>query len=768
MAEQKINEQKEIVVLTDEVEAVRKLPDMYIGRVQNPGFLNCIREVVQNGLDEIMKGNTNNYNMKVSYDERNHNVIVEDNGQGIVLDKLAIVYSKLHSSSNYDKVEGSGDYSSGKNGAGGCVTNFLSKFFIAESYRMDGTAMRVTFEEGYLKKEQKIKCPKGKHGVIVSFSPSDIMGFIDIKTQVIIDLLYDMVHLCKVGTKLTFNWIDINGRPDHIDIINKNGIYDLLNKVCEKSVITPIHYIRDNGTQKVELLITYDIKNMDDAEVLGYVNTCPTSGGTHIDGMMDGVIKYFRDYMNKIYLANNKKLSVNASDIRTGLRAVVSGFHIKPLFSGQSKEYFSKEDMKPFVTQVTLDALSEWSQNNPGDMQKVCKYLKDVAEIRIKSEGEKIKLTDKYTASVISGLPDKYKKPNGKGPFELILTEGDSAAGGMENNRDKQTQGIYPIRGKISNAFTTPVKKFFENAEISGLLRIMGYNQYNKKFDPLILKPEKIIIATDADPDGAHIESLLMMFFLKYFPFVIQQGKLYGAKPPLYGVETKQGMKFFADNMEYIRYVQDSFCKNSMIKNSYNKGLTKRDITEILYRNMDYVKYVDHVSRLYSIDPLLLEFVLYHREELNDFNKFKKTIERQYKFTKVSKENGTIMIRGLVGSKYQTVFCDQRLLNESKDIINLIDKNYNYLVLNHKKCTMYEFMTTFNTFEPKGITRYKGLGEMAPKLLGESTIIPGMGRTLRQYTIEDVKKEIKYVRDMQSDKALFIKDVGVIRREDIV
>ena len=442
-------QQKKIQIIDDPVEAVRKLPDVYIGALGNAGYLNMYREIVQNSLDEIIKGNTLDKNIIISFDERTHTCIIEDNGQGIDINMLVPVFSVLHSSSNYDKKEGSGEYSSGKNGMGATITNYLSKFFIVESYRPDGSAGKVEFEEGRINSKglQNIKSKKDKHGLITTFCPSDMMGQITVTVDEIRNLTWLITNLCLPGTRITFNTIDSMGRANKVIIENKNGIVDLLNSICEKKVVNPVYYTEDNGTMKAEVLFSYDIANMDDPIVMGFANMCPTTGGTHIDGYLDAIIKYFRDYMNKIYLVNNKKLQVNAQDIRTGLRAVVSVFHVAPMFSGQSKQFFSKEDMKGFIYDVTLKALENWAQSNPNELQKICKYLKEVCEIRMKSDNEKIKMSDKYTASVVSGMPAKYKKPNGKGPFELWIVEGDSCASAMENNRDKASQAIFPIRG---------------------------------------------------------------------------------------------------------------------------------------------------------------------------------------------------------------------------------------------------------------------------------------------------------------------------------
>ena len=438
-----IKQQKQMEYLNSSLEAVRTLPDVYIGALGDKGFKNMYREIVQNSLDEIIKGYSIDKNIIISYDARNHVCIVEDFGQGINLDDLEKVFSILHSSTNYHKKEGSGEYSSGKNGMGATITNYLSRMFNVESYRMDGTAAAVEFIEGVVSKPlHKIKPKKGKHGLITTFAPSEMMGEITVTDKELFDLTWLITHLCSIGTRVVFNSIDVMGQKHKSVIENKRGIYEMIDSICQAPAIKPIYYTTDNGTMKVEVLLTYDVANMDEPRILEFANMCPTNGGTHIDGFLDGVVKYFRDYMNKIYLANNKKLTVNAQDIRTGLRAVVSVYHINGLFGGQSKEVFTKTDMKPYIYKATLDALKEWSSSNPNDLQKICKYLKDICAIRTKSDNDKVKMSDKYKASSLGqGLPAKYKKPNGKKNIEVWICEGDSAASGMENQRDKQTQG---------------------------------------------------------------------------------------------------------------------------------------------------------------------------------------------------------------------------------------------------------------------------------------------------------------------------------------
>lgn len=706
---EKINKQDKIEFLESDLQAVRQLPDVYIGALGNHGFINMYREIVQNSLDEIIKGNTLDKHVIISYDARSHVVIVEDAGQGIPTDILAKVFSKLHSSSNYNKVAGSGKYSSGKNGMGATITNFLSKFFIVESYRMDGSAARVEFEEGELKKQKKLKCPNSKHGLVTTFAPSDMMGEITVTPQELYNLTWHIVHLCKIGTKIIFNSIDINGKKNRSIIENKNGIFEMLDATVDKRVIEPIYFTQDNGTMKVEVLFTYDLANMDgDPRIIGFANMCPTDGGTHIDGFLDGIVKYFRNYMNKIYLANNKKLTVTAQDIRTSLCAVVSAFHIEPMFTGQSKEVFSKQDMKPYMVEATLKGLEEWASTNPNDLQKIAKYLKEICEIRSKQDKEKVKMSDKYATSVITGYPAGYKKPNGNKNIEVLIFEGKSAS--PENARDKSCQGIIGVRGKMPNPFTTPTKKYFENEEVAGLFKIFGYNGYSRKFDPKKFKPSKVIIMTDADADGAHIRCLIFGMFLRYLPFVIEEGKLYAGNPPLYGIEAGKKKIYFNDNIDYIKYIQNLFCSNNTICNiNTRKKYTKKDITQILYKNMYYVAEINRVAGTYSLDPEFLEFVLYNKDLT--FKRFKSTIEKKYRFIEVSNNNGTVLISGLVNSKIQTLFLNDRLLNDCNEIIKMINKSEQYYLINGTKTSIYELMIMFNKLEPKNLTRYKGLGK---------------------------------------------------------
>lgn len=753
-----MKKQKEIKILGSEVEAVRKLPDVYIGALGNKGFINMIREIIQNCFDEQMKGNNTNPFIRCSYDEITHIVSVEDFGQGIPYHQQALVFSKLHSSSNYDKEEGSGEYSSGKNGMGATITNFLSKAFVVESFRVDEPkAHRVSFVEGELTKEEDFPNKDKRTGLRTVFQPSDMMGDITVTSDDVYNLIWKIIKLCKIGTKVEYTFTKKSGKSSTVMIENNRGIYEILDMICPKSLVAPIYMTYDNGTMKADILLTYDAKDINDQVIMSFGNTCPTDGGTHVDGFSAALIKYFKNYMNKIFLVNNrKKLVVNNTDICTGLRAVVSVYHIKPLFSGQSKEVFSKEDMKPFVAEVVANGLNEWAAAYPADLQKIATYIKNVCEIRSKQDTEKVKMADSYKTSVISGLPDKYIKPNKKGYFELIICEGDSAAAGMQNNRNKDCQGIFPIRGKMPNPYTTPTKKYFENEEVAGICKLCGYDKYQKNFDPNKFKPDKVIIAADADADADHIKCLVLGFFLRYMPFAVEAGKIYTAIPPLYGVEIGGKMNFYATEEQYAEYITKEFSKKySIYVSGQKKPMTKEQIIKLLVDNKDYRDILESAADNHAVEPELLEFLLINKDLPQ--KQLESKLKKVYRFMTTEKRNNTIIVTGAYNGSIKSVFMNQNLFNDCAKVLNFIRSNSSMkFVVDGYEASLYQLMMLFKKFTPDKVTRYKGLGEMPPTLLGSSTIIPGMGRTIRQYTSEDAESDFVHISGLQANKSVFL------------
>lgn len=751
---------KQIRTISNFAEAVRKTVTQYLGYTGNKGFINMIREIFQNSADELMKDDSPCNEIWVAFSEPDQEFAVRDNGRGIPHDSLIRVFTSQHTSSNYDKKPG--EFSSGRHGVGAKVTNACSEYFIVDSYIL-GVGKRAEFKLGDAStaKLKDLPTVKDKQGSTVTFRPHvPTMGQTTVTCEDVLRLINSLVPLLKQGAKINFIGEKTDGGKVKQTIINKDGLMDGLNAIIKKPIITPIHFgaLRDDKWMKAEIVFTFD--SADDNEIIhSYGNFCPTRDGTHVEGFLAGMSKYFRNYMNKFYLPAKSKLTITNNDVRVGLRAIVTCSHMEPEFTGQSKEIISNADLVPFVRDLTEASLEEWAKRNNNDLQKICKYFKDIAEIRTKAEGERAKVKVKEVSS-ISGLPKKFVKPTGKKNLELFIMEGDSAVGPAKNNRDNTCQGLFPIRGKIVNVMAATREKVVANQEVAAITAIIGAG-FGRSFDIEKCKWEKIIIATDADPDGAHIRCLLLKFFLMYMQPLITSGRLYAAVPPLYGAKIGGKMKYFTDRTAYNKYLQKEFFKIHKLSLSNKVKLTESDVVDLLNRNTNYIRDIDAIANSFAIDVHLLEYILVLHTQGVELGsaKFKKAIEKRYQFLKVSKTG----IEGLVDSKYQTIYFSDTFLNACKYIIECIMKSPTEFVVDGTKVSLYGLMKEFESLTPPSVTRYKGLGEMNGDQLFNSTLDPSEkgNRVLIKYTIDDVKYEIEKIKEIENDKIQLMKDVDI-------
>lgn len=438
------------------VEAVRRLPGMYIGETGNNGWRSCIREITQNSFDEAVRPDSPCNYVKITFDERNHSAIIEDTGRGVPHNKMQQIYSEAHSSSHYENTAGS-SYSSGVHGVGAGVAMSLSENFKSTSYVL-GVAHEIIFKKGQLvQKEHQVPCPKNRQGTTVYLEPDlDIMGQITLSCHEIFTMVANIVPLLPIGTKVDFIGIDTIGNiAINEQLVNTDGVFAFLRQRTKTALINPITFSCDTKVMKAEAAFTYDSTDLTSEEdIISFANfTNTTGGGTHVNGFLDGLCTYMRNYMNKIYLGDKSKITVTANDIKTGLKAVINVDHINPMFMGQFKGILSNTDMQDFVKRLTIEALEGWSKTNPGDLIKLCKFFKEVAEIRSKNDNEKIKLSDKYSQSKITGKPKDYVQPSGHKNLELFIVEGKSAKGPATSGRNYETQGVFPIRGKLPKVF---------------------------------------------------------------------------------------------------------------------------------------------------------------------------------------------------------------------------------------------------------------------------------------------------------------------------
>lgn len=484
------------------VEAVRRFPGMYIGAKGNTGWKACIREIFQNAVDEMIRAESPCHYVKITFDERDQSAVIEDTGRGIPHSQIITIYASQHTSSNYSKKPF--EYTSGVHGVGSGVAMALSSTFDIYSYVL-GEAKHVHFDAGipWKKGEVSVKCPEGRQGTTIRMVPDlSVLDEASLTCEDILDLVLKVYPLVNIGDRIDFIGIDMNGKTKYYEeLVNKDGIIASLMVRTQTPLVTPVYFKDDTGYMKAEIAFTYDSSDLTSAEdIVSYANFTPTTGGTHVNGFIDGICQYLRNYMNKIYLSEKSKISVINNDIKTGLKVIINAAHLNPVFAGQFKGILSNEDIQKYIKDLTVKSLEDWAKTSPGDLQKVCKCIKEIAEIRMKSDDSKIKLSNNYEASALTGKPKKYVAPSGNKHLELVIVEGDSALGSAKNSRDSSCQGIFPIRGKIPNAFKTGKASFLANQEIASIITIIG-GGYGKNFDLSKVKFDKIIFLADADPD---------------------------------------------------------------------------------------------------------------------------------------------------------------------------------------------------------------------------------------------------------------------------
>lgn len=492
------------------VDSVRQNPGEYLSSIGNEGWMNGVREVIQNSTDEMNREVSTCTAVFVEYWEVTHRCIVSDNGRAIPPDDIIRVFTREHTSTNFTKRKGV--YSSGLHGVGAKCTNAVSSRFTVTSYRL-GKAYQIDFAEGkplpkYKMAPKEIKNKDNRQGLVVDFEPDfKIMKEITITCADILNFLENLIPLLKIGAHIEFTGHLADGKVIHKAMTNEDGVITFLMRQTEKPMVKPIVFGTDNGEMKVEVALTYEANPSASPQVLTFANMTPvnTQLSTPSQGFFQGLTWFFKNHMNKVYLANSKKkIEATNGDVLTGLIGAVSAYHMSVMFDGQAKNVCKNSELVDFVKQVTIKSMLEWSKNNPDDLQKLCEFFKDVAIARMKADKEKVSISKKYKAQSFWDLPPGFKKAERKSGLELFIVEGLSASAPCAAGRNSLFQAIFPIRGKMLNAFSTPRAKFLENKEVQGILAILGAG-YGKNFDISKCPYEKVIILSDADYDSLNL-----------------------------------------------------------------------------------------------------------------------------------------------------------------------------------------------------------------------------------------------------------------------
>lgn len=536
------------ISILEGLEAVRKRPGMYIGSVSSKGLNHLIYEIVDNSVDEHLAGHCNEITVTL---EKDGTAVIKDNGRGIPvginektgLPAVEVVFTVLHAGGKF----GDGGYkiSGGLHGVGASVVNALSEW-LEVTVKVDGKVYNQRYERGkvmYPLKETGT-CRKGDTGTIVRFKPdADIFEKTYFKAEAIKSRLHETAYL-NPNLKILFE----NKRfseEEQVEFHESEGLKAYVKDLNNgKDVLHDVVYFK-RESEGIEVEVAFQFVDEFQENILGFCNNIYTQeGGTHLTGFKAKFTTVINQYARELGILKEKDTNFTGSDVRNGMTAVVAVKHPEPRFEGQTKTKLDNPDAGKVVSEVTGDETVLYFDKNLENLKLVIGCAEKSAKIRKAEEKAKTNLLVKQKFSIDSNGKLANCESRNAEECEVFIVEGDSAGGSAKMARNRRTQAIMPIRGKILNVEKASMDKVLANAEIKTMINAFGCGfseGYGNDFDISKLRYNKIIIMTDADVDGAHIDTLLLTFFYRFMPDLITHGHIYIAMPPLYKVVPKKG-----------------------------------------------------------------------------------------------------------------------------------------------------------------------------------------------------------------------------------
>jgi len=788
------------------IEAVRVRPAMYIGSTGTEGLHHLVFEAVDNSIDEALAGYCSSIHVTIHTD---NSITVEDNGRGIPVDRhetedkpaLEVVMTTLHAGGKFDR--NTYKVSGGLHGVGISVVNALSEYLEAR-IRRDGKVYEQRYERGDVVNDLTVMGETEKTGTRIRFRPDpDIFEDLEFNFDILSQRLRELSFL-NAGIKIELE----DRRNNKKDSFSYEGgivsFVDLLNQNRKPIHNKVIHIKGIREEADIDIALQYNLGYSE--TVFSYVNNINTrEGGTHLSGFRAALTRTINSYaVSNNLFKKNSKTSLSGEDMREGLTAVISIKVKDPQFEGQTKTRLGNSNVKGIVENFCNENLATFLEENPSVGRKIVDKVQEAARAREAARKAK-ELTRRKSALEVSSLPGKLADCQEKDPAEseLFLVEGDSAGGSAKQGRDRRTQAILPLKGKILNVEKARLDKMLQNQEIGYMITAMGTGIGEEDFQIENLRYFKIIIMTDADVDGAHIRTLLLTLFFRHFRPLIERGYLYIAQPPLYRIkDSKKKME---------RYVKDD---QDFQENLIERGVKENKISLGDGRDMDgaalkvlVTKIIRFENLLTKLNPekvqgdIIKDFLSdgpFSREMLSDSQGLEKRVsdfwrERQEKglegeeyFIEQDLENNCFRVRYLSasnGSRGQTLLDEEMVQTPAFQELNILSSDF--ITLGKPPYTMgspEEPIPLASLFEIKervfelgrkglAIQRYKGLGEMNPEQLWETTMDPEK-RTLMQVTVADAVKadqifnvlmgdEVEPRRQFISENALQVQNLDV-------
>jgi DNA gyrase subunit B len=576
----------ESIQVLEGLDPVRKRPGMYIGSTDERGLHHLVWEVVDNSIDEAMAGHASTIEVTIRTDGT---LVVKDDGRGVPVgkhstgkDALEVVHTVLHAGGKF----GGGGYkvSGGLHGVGVSVVNALSSWLRVESSR-DGGVWMQEYERGTPKAKVSKIGPQGtRRGTLTMFrADPEIFSTTEYSFEIIAQRLRESAYLTK-GVWITL----VDERDDRErSFYFEGGLQSFvrhLNRNKEALHNRPIYVERREGSTQVEVALQYNDSYAEN--VLAFANNINTvDGGTHVTGFRAALTSSLNDWARRAGVLRDNDANLSGEDVREGLTAVISVKLTDPQFEGQTKAKLGNAEVKGQVQTAVADSLGQYLDENPADGRRIIEKCLTAARAREAARKARDLVIRKGALDGLS-LPGKLADCQERDPArsELYIVEGDSAGGSAKQGRDRRFQAVLPLRGKLLNVEKARLDKILSSENVRPLIIALGAG-IGESFDPSRLRYHRIIIMTDADVDGAHIRTLLLTFFYRHMPQVIDEGYLYIAQPPLYRISTGKLTRYAQTEKERERIVKEINQKNLSVQRF--KGLGEMNADQLWETTMN-------------------------------------------------------------------------------------------------------------------------------------------------------------------------------------
>ena len=721
------------------LEAVRKRPGMYIGDTNIGGLHHLIYEVVDNSIDEAMAGFCDDIEVEITNEG---SVIISDNGRGIPVDihptekipAATVVLTVLHAGGKFDK--DSYKVSGGLHGVGISVVNALSKKLIL-TIKKDGNVYRQEFAKGIPTTNLEIIKTTNRSGTTIEFWPDEtIFETIEFEKKILMTRFKELAYL---NPKIVINLKDQrDGTKEKFHF--EGGLDQFVNDLNKKDIVAKSVFFSESVEDlEIDFALLYNTSY--DEKLFSFVNNIKTpEGGTHEAGFRGGLTRAITTYITENASAREKDMKILGEDVREGLIAIVSVKVPEPPFEGLTKGKLGSSYVRPLVQKMVFENLAKYFEENPNEAKAI--MAKALMAARGREAAKRARdLTRKKDNFSVGTLPGKLADCQSKDPeiSEIYLVEGDSAGGSAKQGRDRVFQAILPLRGKILNVEKARIDRILSSEEIKNMITAFGCG-IGEEFDIEKLRYHKIIIMTDADVDGSHIQTLLLTFFFRFLKPLVEGGYIYLAQPPLF--RYKKGKKEI--------YLKDEKALNEFlietgIEGVNFEGIGNKDLISYLKLVARYRSLLNELQKRYSVITAIRYMI--ENEDLAGYenNKIYEILKnylesKGYNILNAYVNENSVQIYVQTESGLEEIVIDDNLFE------NYIFEEaiYVYRQISQREFNFgRDFIEVLDEIEKnakKGayIQRYKGLGEMNPEQLWETTMSPE-NRNLLQIKIEDAQ-----------------------------